>query len=97
MGALWAQAGDSPCKASVMGQLGVCRVRVPAEKKGVEDRSEGGEGEEEGGGGAGGEGFKKRGGVRVHFCVGGRREEDGEWKLKGVRGEGGGEMRGKGG
>lgn len=46
---------------------------------------------------AGGEGFKKRGGVGVHFCVGGRREEDGERKVEGVRGERGGEMRGKGG
>lgn len=54
-----------------MGQLG---VRVPAEKKGVEDGREGGEGEEEGGGGAGGEGFKKK-----RWCWGALlcREEEG--------------------
>lgn len=32
---------------------------------------------------AGGEGSKKRGGVGVHFCVGGRREEVGEWRVEG--------------
>lgn len=70
-----ALAGDMLCKSKHEGQLGVCRVRVPAEKKGVEDEIEGGEGKVEGG--VSREGFKKRGGVGVHFCVGGRREEDG--------------------
>lgn len=34
-------------KQVCVGGLGVCGMRVPAQKKGVEDGSEGGEGEEE--------------------------------------------------
>lgn len=40
----WALPGDILHKSKREGQLGVCRVRVPAEKEGVEGGSEGGEG-----------------------------------------------------
>lgn len=75
MGVPKALPGDMLCKSKREGQLGVCRVRVPAEKKGVEDEIEGGEGKVEGG--VSREGFKKRGGVGgALLCV---RKKRGGW------------------
>lgn len=77
MGSGWWYYTESKC----VGQLCVCRMRVPAEKKGVEDGSEGGDGEEEGC--CGGGGLRKEVVLGCTFVW----EKRGGWGMEGGGGE----------